>query len=188
MASIRLNKPCQYLLLILLFCVIIMLLSSLRIYSDNLLQQEQKFPSIFNRIEDDFEENPETESINKDVFKFDNITQNPKSISNQEEKIKKSNCDTIIQLAIVCAGHQSNRGLYVLLKSILFYRKDPIHLHLMVDEESHYILGNLFKTSQISGLNVTFYNATPHESDVSWIPNRHYSCQYGLLKLVFLSV
>lgn len=178
MAQIRLNKPCQYLLIILLFCFALVLLTSLRIYSDG-LQSQQKFLTITN-------EDGENEAQDDGTMAKYN---NPITKSNNLEKvvfIKKSDCD-IIHIAMVCAGFDSNRGLYVLLKSILFHRKDPIHLHLMVDKESQFILAKLFETSRFPGLNVTFYNATQYESDISWIPNRHYSRQFGLLKLVFLS-
>lgn len=37
----------------------------------------------------------------------------------------------------------------------------------------------------IVAVNVTFYNITETVSDVRWVPNKHYSGIYGLLKLTF---
>lgn len=96
-------------------------------------------------------------------------------------------CDTI-HIAMVCGGFNSTRSLYVLLKSILFYRSDIIHVHLFVDNISYLIMSELFHTWSPPELLISFYNATEHEHDVAWIGNQHYSHQYGLLKLVFLGV
>lgn len=93
-----------------------------------------------------------------------------------------------VHLAIVNGGFNSTRNLYLLLKSILFYRTDPICLHLFVDQIAKTILTKLFDTWQVSELQVNFYNITLYEVQVSWISNRHYSHRFGLMKLVFLTV
>lgn len=94
----------------------------------------------------------------------------------------------IIHLAIVCGGYSSTRGLYVLLKSILFHRTDVIHLHLFVDNISHRILQELLSSWLVDDLEVTFYNLTRYEKEVSWITNSHYSHRYGLMKLELISI
>lgn len=99
----------------------------------------------------------------------------------------KKRCDTI-HIAAVCGGFNATRSLYVLLKSILFRRTDVIHLHLLVDNISHLILEKLFDSLSVPELKVSFYNATEHETDISWIRNQHYSSQYGLLKLPFIGI
>ena len=93
------------------------------------------------------------------------------------------NCD-VIQVAIVCAGYNSSRSVVTLIKSILFYRKNPLHFHFISDSVAQSILGTLFKTWSIPGVDVSFYPTKDLESDVSWIPNKHYSGIYGLMKLV----
>lgn len=93
-----------------------------------------------------------------------------------------------IHIALVCGGFNSTRSLYVLLKSILFYRSDNISLHLFVDNVSRKILQELFRTWSQPELEVTYYNLTEHEPKISWITSQHYSHNHGLLKLVFLSI
>lgn len=96
----------------------------------------------------------------------------------------KGNCD-VIQVAIVCAGYNSSRSVVTLIKSILFYRKNnPLHFHFISDAVAQSILQTLFTTWSIPGLRVSFYPTKDLEPDVSWIPNKHYSGIYGLMKLL----
>ena len=99
----------------------------------------------------------------------------------QDDYIHK--CE-IIQVAIVCSGYNSSRSLVTLIKSILFYRKNPIHFHFISDSVAQLILQTLFSTWAVPGITFSFYLADNLQSDVSWIPNKHYSGVYGLMKLV----
>ncbi|XP_054163176.1 xylosyl- and glucuronyltransferase LARGE2s-like [Oppia nitens] len=90
----------------------------------------------------------------------------------------------VIHVVIVCAGYNSSRSVVTLIKSILFYRKNPLHFHFISDSIAHTILQTLFKTWSVPALGVSFYLADNLQSDVSWIPNKHYSGVYGLMKLV----
>ncbi|XP_077143026.1 xylosyl- and glucuronyltransferase LARGE2 [Ranitomeya variabilis] len=89
----------------------------------------------------------------------------------------------LIHVAIVCAGHNSSRDVVTLVKSILFHRRNPLHFHLITDSVAQRILGNLFKTWMVPSLRINFYNASDLKPEVSWIPNKHYSGIYGLMKL-----
>ncbi|KAM4018139.1 xylosyl- and glucuronyltransferase LARGE2 isoform 1-T2 [Anomaloglossus baeobatrachus] len=89
----------------------------------------------------------------------------------------------LIHVAIVCAGHNSSRDVVTLVKSILFHRRNPLHFHLITDSIAQRILGNLFKTWMVPSLQISFYNASDLKPEVSWIPNKHYSGIYGLMKL-----
>ncbi|KAM9220831.1 xylosyl- and glucuronyltransferase LARGE2 isoform 3-T3 [Dugong dugon] len=80
----------------------------------------------------------------------------------------------LLHVAIVCAGYNSSRDVITLVKSMLFYRKNPLHLHLVTDDVARNILETLFHTWMVPAV----------RSQVSWIPNTHYSGLYGLLKLV----
>ena len=51
-----------------------------------------------------------------------------------------------IHVAIVCAGHNASRDIVTLIKSILFYRKNPLHFHFISDEAAQTILSELFKS------------------------------------------
>ncbi|XP_011063367.1 PREDICTED: glycosyltransferase-like protein LARGE2 isoform X1 [Acromyrmex echinatior] len=92
-------------------------------------------------------------------------------------------CDTI-HVAMVCAGYNSTFALVTVVKSILFYRTNPLHFHLLVDEIARKTLSTLFRTWDLPHANVTFYEAEIWVPRVSWIPNKHYSGVYGLLKLI----
>ena len=65
-----------------------------------------------------------------------------------QNQVLVNKCD-VIQVAIVCAGHNSSRSVVTLIKSMLFYRKNPLHLHLVVDAKAHLILRTLFNTWSI---------------------------------------
>ncbi|XP_045413869.1 LARGE xylosyl- and glucuronyltransferase 2 [Lemur catta] len=93
----------------------------------------------------------------------------------------------LLHVAIVCAGHNSSREVITLVKSMLFYRKNPLHLHLVTDAVARNILETLFHTWMVPAVRVSFYDAEKLKPQVSWIPNKHYSGLYGLMKLVLPS-
>ncbi|XP_073900777.1 xylosyl- and glucuronyltransferase LARGE2 isoform X3 [Castor canadensis] len=90
----------------------------------------------------------------------------------------------LLHVAIVCAGYNSSREVVTLVKSMLFYRKNPLHLHLVTDAMARNILGTLFRTWMVPAVVVSFYDAEELKPQISWIPNKHYSGLYGLMKLV----
>lgn len=94
----------------------------------------------------------------------------------------------VIEIAIVCAGYNSSRSVVTLIKSILFYRKNPLHFHFISDAVAHSVLQTLFYTWNVPGVDVSFYLADNLQQDISWIPNKHYSGVYGLMKLVLPKV
>ncbi|XP_008832381.1 LARGE xylosyl- and glucuronyltransferase 2 [Nannospalax galili] len=93
----------------------------------------------------------------------------------------------LLQVAIVCAGYNSSREVVTLVKSVLFYRKNPLHLHLVTDAVARSILDTLFRTWMVPAMVVSFYDAEELKPLISWIPNKHYSGFYGLMKLVLPS-
>ncbi|XP_058937719.1 xylosyl- and glucuronyltransferase LARGE1 isoform X1 [Kogia breviceps] len=92
-------------------------------------------------------------------------------------------CETI-HVAIVCAGYNASRDVVTLVKSVLFHRRNPLHFHVVADSIAEQILATLFQTWMVPAVRVDFYNADELKSEVSWIPNKHYSGIYGLMKLV----
>uniref|UniRef100_A0A8B9ZJ37 LARGE xylosyl- and glucuronyltransferase 2 n=1 Tax=Anas platyrhynchos TaxID=8839 RepID=A0A8B9ZJ37_ANAPL len=89
----------------------------------------------------------------------------------------------LLHVAIVCAGHNASRDVVTLVKSILFHRKNPLHFHFITDSVAHQILQTLFQSWMVPSVHVSFYNADDLKPEVSWIPNKHYSGIYGLMKL-----
>ncbi|NP_001089877.1 LARGE xylosyl- and glucuronyltransferase 2-B precursor [Xenopus laevis] len=102
--------------------------------------------------------------------------------SHCEHRSLTEKCE-LIHVAIVCAGHNSSRDVVTLVKSILFHRRNPLHLHLITDDVALRVLRNLFNTWMVPSLTISFYNASELKPDVAWIPNKHYSGIFGLLKL-----
>ncbi|XP_049980299.1 xylosyl- and glucuronyltransferase LARGE2 isoform X5 [Alexandromys fortis] len=94
----------------------------------------------------------------------------------------------LLHVAIVCAGHNSSREVITLVKSVLFYRKNPLHLHLVTDAVARSILETLFRTWMVPAVTIRFYDAEELKPWISWIPNKHYSGLYGLMKLVLPSI
>ncbi|XP_075738255.1 xylosyl- and glucuronyltransferase LARGE2s isoform X2 [Rhipicephalus microplus] len=90
----------------------------------------------------------------------------------------------VLQVAIVCAGYNASRSVITLVKSILFYRKNPLHFHFISDAVAHLVLQTLFRSWNMPAVEVSFYLADNLQGEVSWIPNKHYSGVYGLMKLV----
>ncbi|XP_066490805.1 xylosyl- and glucuronyltransferase LARGE2 isoform X2 [Tiliqua scincoides] len=89
----------------------------------------------------------------------------------------------LLHIAIVCAGYNASRDVVTLVKSILFHRKNPLHFHLITDSVARQILQTLFQSWMVPSVHVSFYNADDLKPEVSWIPNKHYSGIYGLMKL-----
>ncbi|KAM6311601.1 xylosyl- and glucuronyltransferase LARGE2 [Aegotheles albertisi] len=89
----------------------------------------------------------------------------------------------LLHVAIVCAGHNASRDVVTLVKSILFHRRNPLHFHFITDSVAHQILQMLFQSWMVPSVHISFYNADDLKPEVSWIPNKHYSGIYGLMKL-----
>ncbi|XP_075871060.1 xylosyl- and glucuronyltransferase LARGE2s [Nelusetta ayraudi] len=89
----------------------------------------------------------------------------------------------LIHVACVCAGYNASRDVVTLVKSVLFHRRNPLHFHFITDAVARRILGALFQSWMVPSVQVSFYDADELKSDVSWIPNKHYSGIYGLMKL-----
>ncbi|KAJ8249573.1 hypothetical protein COCON_G00227890 [Conger conger] len=90
-----------------------------------------------------------------------------------------------IHVAIVCAGYNASRDVVTLVKSVLFHRRNPLHFHFITDSIAQHILASLFHTWMVPAVQVHFYDAHELKSEVSWIPNKHYSGIYGLMKLLW---
>ena len=93
----------------------------------------------------------------------------------------------IIHIAMVAAGSKTVRDAVTVIKSLLFYRHNPLHLHFISDAAGRHILATLFSTWQLPAVNVSFYATETALTNVSWIPNSHYSGVFGLLKLTLTS-
>lgn len=110
---------------------------------------------------------------------FKNYYTTPKNVLQSNDR-----CETI-HIGIVCSGFGASLYLHTLLKSIYFYRVNPLHFHVIANKISEKVLRTLFETWNVPQVNVTFYNLYLYTGEVRWIPNSHYSGIHGLMKLVF---
>ena len=101
-------------------------------------------------------------------------------------RLKVFRCE-IIHIAMVAAGYKTVRDTVTVIKSLLFYRHNPLHFHFISDAAGRHILGTLFSTWQLPAVNVSLYASETATTNVSWIPNSHYSGVFGLLKLTLTS-
>ena len=112
-------------------------------------------------------------------------------VSLQEARVEEDGEDDsceVIHLAMVASGHETIRRLVVVIKSILFYRHHPIHLHFLIDTWSESILSTIFDTWRLPDVNVSYYPLSVAIRTVEWIPNTHYSGIFGLSKLTLASI
>lgn len=89
-----------------------------------------------------------------------------------------------IAVAMVAVGVRSARLLPTVLKSLLFHRRRPVLLHLLVDGASEPVLERLLATWRVPQLRVRFRRVDALLPLVSRVPTWHYSGTAGLLKLV----
>ncbi|XP_056134931.1 xylosyl- and glucuronyltransferase LARGE2s [Lampris incognitus] len=115
------------------------------------------------------------EDVDNTAEEKNNHTECPRSPTVQK-------CE-LIHVACVCAGHNASRDVVTLVKSILFHRRNPLHFHFITDTVANRILSTLFQSWMVPSVQVSFYDADELKSEVSWIPNKHYSGIYGLMKL-----
>lgn len=90
----------------------------------------------------------------------------------------------MVHIASVCAGSNSTLSLAQMVKSILNYRSNPLHFHILTDDDTKKEIEFLFEIWNLPQVNVSFYADKRWMDKVAWIPNKHYSGVYGLLKLM----
>ena len=93
-----------------------------------------------------------------------------------------------IHVASVIGGLQYTFSLLVLLKSLLFHRSKPLMLHLIVDNDSKPVVAEMLDSWQIPALKYQFYAVEDYANLTSWIPNVHYSANFGHIKLLIPTI
>lgn len=65
--------------------------------------------------------------------------------SNVHNEHRNEKCE-VIHVGLVCSGYKTVLFLHVMLKSIFFYRHNPIHFHIISNTVSENTLRTLFDT------------------------------------------
>ena len=107
---------------------------------------------------------------------------NDHDLMEQWTSVRNSRCETI-HVGFVAAGYNATRQVATVIKTILFYRHNPIHFHFISDLPARHILDTLMRTWELPAVNFSFYDTESLIENVSWIHTFHYSGVYGLLKL-----
>jgi len=141
-------------------------------------QQKNDFEEVKRKVEDDYDEGGGEEGHRH---------QPQTAPCNHHQGKLLAKCE-VIHIAMVCAGYNSTRTVVTLIKSILFYRHHPVHFHFITDLPSKNVMETLFDTWKLPQVTVDFYLSETVVDDVGWIPNKHYSGIYGLLKLTLPKV
>ena len=110
------------------------------------------------------------------------LDENSKRGSEKWASTRSSRCD-IIHIGFVAAGYNASRQVATVIKTILFYRHNPLHFHFISDLPARHILNMLMQSWQLPAVNFSFYDTELLIGNISWIPTFHYSGVYGLLKL-----
>lgn len=77
-----------------------------------------------------------------------NHTTDPPAPSKCTKEADVPKCE-VIHVAIVCAGYNASRSVITLVKSILFYRRNPLQFHFITDSVAQVILETLFETWRV---------------------------------------
>uniref|UniRef100_A0A1I7WXP0 Glycosyltransferase-like protein LARGE1 n=1 Tax=Heterorhabditis bacteriophora TaxID=37862 RepID=A0A1I7WXP0_HETBA len=100
------------------------------------------------------------------------------------DSVEEDDCLKKIDIAIVTGGFESTFRVVTQIKSILANTQHPVNFHFLVDDISSVILGKLFNTWPIPNIETHQYNISPFINRIEWIPNKHYSGIYGMVKLL----
>lgn len=65
--------------------------------------------------------------------------------TNLHNEIVNERCE-VIHVGLVCSGYKTVLFLHVMLKSVFFYRHNPVHFHIISNKVSESVLKTLFDT------------------------------------------
>ena len=126
--------------------------------------------------------------VKKEEGRNEELSRGRAMCSNDAGAQSEANECEVIHVAMVVSGSFTIGRSLVVVKSILFYRHNPLHFHLLTDPVSKEILFTIFKTWLLPAVNVTFYTLSDSIQMVKWIPNSHYSGVFGLVKLTLVTI
>lgn len=121
------------------------------------------------------------------VYEHEQSASNSKKNTQCDASSRVARCQ-VLHIAIVCAGFKDSQRVVTLIKSILFYRKHPLHFHFVSDIPAQLVLKTLFETWRLQQVLISFYDTDKARPFIDWIPNRHYSGIYGLMKLTLTEI
>ena len=85
---------------------------------------------------------------------------------------------------MVIVGSEHFRISVPMIKSLLFYRTQPLALHIITDPATRPAIVRYFATWNISDVSIHVHIPDATTIDlVKWVPNHHYGGVYAMLKL-----
>ena len=103
-------------------------------------------------------------------------------LQNEQEQ-QENTCDEI-HIATVVGQLKYLFSFAMFVKSVIATRKNPIQMHLLVDEKSKPIVSEMLDSWAIEHFKYQFISIEEHIHHVSDIQNKHYSSHYTQLKLL----
>jgi len=78
---------------------------------------------------------------------------------------------SVIHISTIIGGQSTARQFTILLKSLLFYRRDHIYLHLVVDKSAKISLEHLISTWKLPQVSVSFYDVEDYQVRYTYLRN-----------------
>ncbi|GMS92880.1 hypothetical protein PENTCL1PPCAC_15055, partial [Pristionchus entomophagus] len=86
-------------------------------------------------------------------------------------------------IVLVLGGYKTVNLASVLFKSLLFHHRGPLVFHFITDKQARQVLPTLFDTWSLPSVRYRIYDMEEYKKEVDWVPNKHYSSWYGLMRL-----
>ncbi|KAF8375344.1 hypothetical protein PRIPAC_81773, partial [Pristionchus pacificus] len=86
-------------------------------------------------------------------------------------------------IVIVLGGYKTINLAMPLFKSLLFHHPGPLYFHFIADKRARRVIPTLFDTWELPSVHYSIYDLERHKDRVDWIPSKHYSSVYGLIRL-----
>ena len=88
---------------------------------------------------------------------------------------------SVIHVALIVSGYNASRDSVVTIKSLLIYRHNRIHFHLIVDSRARQVLKVVMTTWQVPGVNFDLYDIENVRNALPWIFTHYYKKDWTIL-------
>ena len=110
-------------------------------------------------------------SLQLEIAKFEQLQQTLHGEKEPNEVVDDEAKCEVVHIAMVVSDTETVQRLVVVVKSILFYRHNPIHFHFLLNTRSKEIVSTIFKTWLLPAVRVSFYSLSNATNAVKWSPD-----------------